>query len=256
MQQYFVPEENWQAESVTVSGDDVHHINRVVRLKAEDEIICSHPAGHAARCIIASIESDAVHATVIEWLDNSVELPVDVTIAQGLPKGDKLDLIIQKGTELGAKAFIPVQAKRSVVKWDDKKRHKKKVRFEKIAKEASEQSHRNLIPQIKTIMSLSELIDESNQYDVKIFAYEEEAKTTNYQSFSTILQGMKEGQKLLVLIGPEGGISEDEAAQLKESEFSPVRLGPRILRTETAALYMLASVSYHFEELRWNECQQ
>jgi 16S rRNA (uracil1498-N3)-methyltransferase len=142
------------------------------------------------------------------------------------------------------------------VKWDDKKRHKKKERFEKIAKEASEQSHRNLIPEIKTILSLSELIDESKQYDVKIFAYEEEAKTTNYQSFSTILQGMKEGQKLLVLIGPEGGISEDEAEQLKESEFSPVRLGPRILRTETAALYMLASVSYHFEELRWNECQQ
>jgi 16S rRNA (uracil1498-N3)-methyltransferase len=82
VQQYFVPEENWQAESVTISGDDVHHINRVVRLKAEDEIICSHPAGHAARCIIASVESDAVHATVIEWLDNSVELPVDVTIAQ------------------------------------------------------------------------------------------------------------------------------------------------------------------------------
>ncbi|WP_042223415.1 16S rRNA (uracil(1498)-N(3))-methyltransferase [Oceanobacillus manasiensis] len=256
MQRYFVPEENWYPESVTISGDDVHHINRVVRLREGDKIICSHPAGHAARCTITFVESDNVHVTIEEWLESSVELPLEVTIAQGLPKGDKLDLIVQKGTELGANAFIPFQAARSVVKWDDKKLQKKVERLEKIAKEASEQSHRNLIPLVETKTSLSELIEVSKQYDIKIFAYEEEAKTESYQSFSTILQGMEVGQKLLVLIGPEGGISGEEAEQLKASGFHPVRLGPRILRTETAALYTLASISYHFEELRWNECQQ
>ncbi|WP_404453514.1 16S rRNA (uracil(1498)-N(3))-methyltransferase [Oceanobacillus kapialis] len=255
MQRYFVPEENWHLESVTITGDDIHHINRVVRMKPGDKIICNHPDGHAARCEISSIESDAVYSKVVEWLDQSVELPIDVTIVQGLPKGDKLDLIIQKGTELGAKAFIPLQAARSVVKWDHKKLQKKTERFAKIAKEASEQSHRNHIPEIKQTMSFTELIEESNYYDVKIFAYEEEAKTKHYQAYGDILKKIKVGQKLLVLIGPEGGIAEQEAERLKEADFHPVRLGPRILRTETAALYILASISYHFEELRWNECQ-
>ncbi|GAB3050781.1 16S rRNA (uracil(1498)-N(3))-methyltransferase [Virgibacillus ainsalahensis] len=252
MQRYFVPESNWMNTEVVITGDDVHHIGRVIRHKAGDKIICNKPNGQAAVCEIISVDQEQVLAVIQEWLDETAELPVNITIAQGLPKGDKFDLILQKGTELGAHSFIPFQAERSVVVWDNKKKEKKAKRFQKIVKEASEQSHRNKIPEVKAPMPLDELIKESTGYDVKMFAYEEEAKTKDHQSFASIVNTLEVGASLLVCIGPEGGFSQKEAEKLKQNGFYAVRLGPRILRTETASLYVLASISYHFEELRCN----
>lgn len=256
MQRYFVPSTSFHNNEVVIKGDDVHHIVRVMRSNIGDHIICNHENGQAARCRITNLNEKAVYANIEEWLDESAELPINVTIAQGIPKGDKFELILQKGTELGAEAFIPFQAERSVSVWDQKKAEKKLKRFEKIVKEASEQSHRNKVPHIKNPMTIKTLIESSQSFDVKIFAYEEEAKVENFQSFGTIVNKLLPDQSLLVCIGPEGGFSSQEAALLKDSDFFPVRLGPRILRTETAALYVLASVSYHFEEMRCNECQQ
>ncbi|WP_390361587.1 16S rRNA (uracil(1498)-N(3))-methyltransferase [Virgibacillus byunsanensis] len=251
MQRYFVPVTNWKTDVVYITGDDVHHISRVMRLQDGDQIICNHPEGKAATCEIISLTKDSVQATIIEWLNESVELPIDVTIAQGLPKSDKLDYVLQKGTELGAAAFIPFKAERSVVVWDAKKMEKKLNRYTKIVKEASEQSHRTKIPQIMPVLTVAGLIEEAANYDVLLFAYEEEAKREDHQSFGTILNKLRKDQRILVCIGPEGGFSQGEVNQLKENKFLPVRLGPRILRTETAPLYVLASISYHFEELRW-----
>ncbi|PAV29018.1 16S rRNA (uracil(1498)-N(3))-methyltransferase [Virgibacillus profundi] len=252
MQRYFVPESAWNGNIVTIKDDDAHHIHRVMRFKEGDQVICNHPDGSAAICNLIAVGSDEVRLEVEDWLNESVELPIEVTIAQGLPKGDKLDLILQKGTELGASSFIPFQAERSVVVWDNKKIEKKMKRFSKIVKEASEQSHRNKVPEIKSPMTMSALLKESQKYDVKIFAYEEEAKIVDFQSFGTLLNKLKKDQSLFVCIGPEGGFSPKEAETLRDNNFYPVRLGPRILRTETAALYALASISYHFEELRCN----
>ncbi|WP_164668566.1 16S rRNA (uracil(1498)-N(3))-methyltransferase [Virgibacillus doumboii] len=249
MQRYFIPADNWLDEQVVITGNDTHHISHVMRFQAGNKIICNHPEGKAAICEITLLNNDEIHAVVKDWLDESNELPVSVTIAQGLPKSDKLELVLQKGTELGAAAFIPVQAERSVVVWDGKKEEKKLVRFSKIVKEASEQSHRNKIPQISQVVSTEKLIEESSEYDVKLFAYEEEAKTIDFQSFGTIISKLETGNRVLVCIGPEGGFSDNEATLLKENGFFSVRLGPRILRTETAALYVLASISYQFEEL-------
>nr|WP_067727370.1 16S rRNA (uracil(1498)-N(3))-methyltransferase [Oceanobacillus damuensis] len=256
MQRYFIPSSNFNGNEVKITGDDVHHISRVMRKTTGDQIICNNDQGKAALCSISAIDDSTVTAVIEEWLDENVEQPVNVTIAQGIPKGDKFELILQKGTELGAASFIPYQAARSVSLWDDKKQAKKLKRFEKIVKEASEQSHRNKIPVIKKAMNLNGLISESKQYDKAIFAYEEEAKIPAYQSLGNIIDELSPNQNLLVCIGPEGGFSEKEADALKKSGFHPVRLGPRILRTETAALYVLASISYHFEELRCDGCQQ
>ncbi|MFC2948398.1 16S rRNA (uracil(1498)-N(3))-methyltransferase [Virgibacillus sediminis] len=250
MQRYFVPNENWAGEHVILTDDDFHHVVRVMRFKEGDKIICNHPEGQASICEITQVENNRVIAMILENLEGSAELPVNVTIAQGLPKGDKMDLIIQKGTELGASSFIPFQADRSVVLWDSKKMEKKLVRYSKIAKEASEQSHRNKIPSIHPAMQISELLEESSQYELKIFPYEEEAKGKQSPSLGDILQKAEPGQKIFVCIGPEGGFSSEEAEKLIQQGFHPVRLGPRILRTETAALYTLASISYHLEELR------
>lgn len=257
MQRYFILEDdNWKEKQVMITGDDVHHIRRVMRAKSGDEIICVDGEGQAALCEIHDISDDHVTAYILEWLQEDAELPVDVTIAQGLPKGDKFEFILQKGTELGATGFIPVQAERSVAVWDNKKMRKKVKRFKKIVKEASEQCHRSKIPFIEEIFDLNRLLEVSGQYDALLFAYEEEAKKETFQSFAEALKQLQTGAKLLICIRPEGGFSEVEANRLKEHGFQPVRFGPRILRTETAALYALSSISYHFEELGWNECRQ
>jgi len=251
LQRYFVPESGWQENQIIIINDDAHHINRVMRLKEGDQVICNHPDGYAVLCEITSSSPSEVHTKVLKQIKENIELPINVTIAQGLPKGDKIDYIVQKGTELGAASFIPFQAERSIVVWDDKKKKKKINRLNKIAKEASEQSHRSKIPYIYPVMSFWDLLKETNDADLKLFAYEEEAKTESHRSLGTMLEKANHGQyrQLFICIGPEGGFSQKEASLLKEHDFQSVRLGPRILRTETASLYALASISYHFEEL-------
>lgn len=250
MQRYFVPNQNWQEESVIISGDDAHHIQRVMRYNVQDEIICVHPNGQSAKSKITKIYTKEVKAKIIEWLEHDAELPVEVTIAQGLPKGNKLELILQKGTELGAARFCLFTADRSISKWNDKKSAKKLMRYRKIIKEASEQCHRNRMPVLEEPTSLEKLLQKSKNYDVTLFAYEEEAKTSNFSSFGNVLSEVEGTTTIFLCIGPEGGFSNDEVQLLKEHHFQPVRLGARILRTETASMYALASISYHFEELR------
>ncbi|QDP40654.1 16S rRNA (uracil(1498)-N(3))-methyltransferase [Radiobacillus deserti] len=248
MQRYFIPEEQWIGDHVEITGQDVHHIVRVMRMKQGDQIVCNQPSGRAAVCKIVELSELSVTATVETWLEQDVELPIHVTIAQGLPKGDKMELILQKGTELGASEFIPFEAARSIVKWDPKKIAKKTDRYRKVVKEASEQAHRTIVPSVETVLSFDELLEKSKQYDVKWVAYEEEAKNSRNQKLSDLFPTVKNGQRILACIGPEGGYTIEEVNRLIEYGFTPIRLGPRILRTETAALYLLAGLSYHFEE--------
>lgn len=250
MQRYFVfNDENWTKNTVTITGEDVHHIVRVMRSRVGDAIICTNQSQEAAICTISELSNDEIVAEIKEWLQKDVELPIDVTIAQGLPKGDKFEFILQKGTELGASSFIPFETERSIVRWDEKKMKKKQHRFEKIVKEASEQSHRLKIPSIQERMNLSQLIEASKSYSQCIFAYEEEARKDEYHLFSRVLSNLVRGSRLLICIGPEGGFTNKEAEILLNNHFQPVRFGPRILRTETAPLYALASISYQFEEI-------
>lgn len=250
MQRYFIPKSNWHVDEVRITGQDAHHIIRVMRKKIGDFIICNHPDGKAAKCQLATMETQTVKAKIVEWIHDSSELPFHVTIAQGLPKGDKIEYVLQKGTELGAKEFIIYNANRTIVRWDRKKSEKKIQRFKKIVKEASEQSRRNYIPYVHPPSDIDYLIEKSSNYDVKIFAYEEEAKTEAFHSLANELHRLQLNGRLFACIGPEGGFEDIEVQILKSEGFVPVRLGPRILRTETAALYLLSSISYHFEELR------
>lgn len=253
MQRYFLPSTAWKGNKVIINNDDFHHMVKVMRFKVGDKIICNKEDGKAALCEINAIYEDFIEGNILEWLEENVELPIHVAIVQGIPKGDKFELVLQKGTELGASSFIPYQSERSISVWDDKKVAKKMKRYNKIVKEASEQCHRNKIPTVHAPINKSQLLKLIEEYDMCIFAYEEEAKTSSYQSFSRLLALLQPGQRLLIVIGPEGGISEKEAVLFKEAGFNPVRLGPRILRTETASLYALASISYHFEESEFSD---
>lgn len=251
MQRYFVDAANWLEHKVILE-QDAHHIIRVMRYQVGDNIICVHPNGKVARCEIFEINEteNIVVVTIAEWLETDSELPVHVTILQSLPKGSKLDLIIQKGTELGAAQFILFQSEHSVVKWDDKKRNNRLQRFEKIVKEASEQSGRTIVPQIHFTDDVVSFVETyTNSTIIKLLAYEEEAKVQREGSLFSELQKVKAGDHIIVCVGPEGGFHRDEVTFYKENGFVPVRLGKRILRTETAALYALACISYHVEEM-------
>ncbi|MBO9129590.1 16S rRNA (uracil(1498)-N(3))-methyltransferase [Bacillus sp. 165] len=246
MQRYFIEESAVENNNIIITGDDAHHIAKVMRMKHGQEIICCYNQ-KTALCIIDEITNEFVKATVVKWVEESNELPIEVTIASGLPKGDKLELIIQKGTELGAKAFLPFQASRSIVKWDTKKGSKKVERWTKIAKEAAEQSHRSAIPTIETPVSFKQLLHLSKEYDTCIVAYEEDAKQGEKANFVKTLESLPLGARLLIVFGPEGGWCEEEIQLLREHKFVSCSLGPRILRTETAPLYVLSAVSYYFE---------
>lgn len=154
MQRYFIEltkQEMDETPDFQITGEDVHHIANVMRMSAGDRIICCSKDGHEALCLLKEVSKDHISCGIAEWTGENRELPLKIRIASGLPKGDKLEWIIQKGTELGASMFIPFQGARSVVKLDDKKAKKKRERWAKIAKEAAEQSYRNEIPEVKTV---------------------------------------------------------------------------------------------------------
>ncbi|MGA5692520.1 16S rRNA (uracil(1498)-N(3))-methyltransferase [Cytobacillus pseudoceanisediminis] len=246
MQRYFT--ENAVKENVfLIKGEDRHHIVKVMRMKEGDQIICVDQSQNSALCVIAEITDEHVAAEVVQWIEGSSELPANITIVSGLPKGDKLEWIIQKGTELGAHRFIPFTSARSVVKWDAKKSVKKAERWQKIAKEAAEQSHRTMVPEVFAPLDLKSLLKLSGDYSYKLIAFEEEAKQGEDSVLYKTLTSMNKGQSLMVVFGPEGGLSDNEVSLLQEAGFVACGLGPRILRTETAPLYLLSAVSYHFE---------
>jgi 16S rRNA (uracil1498-N3)-methyltransferase len=249
VQRYFVNKKA-DEDCFFIDEEDRHHIVKVMRMQIGDQIICVDPEGRQAICRLAEITDESVVADVVQWIEAIPELPIFITIASGLPKGDKLEWIIQKGTELGAHQFLPFSAARSVVKWDEKKAAKKIDRWKKIAKEAAEQSHRAVMPKIVSPMSFKALMGISKDFDYKLAAFEEESRNGEISVFSSTLQQMKKGESLLLVFGPEGGLADEEVQQLRNYGFGLCGLGPRILRTETAPLYSLAAISYHFELLR------
>lgn len=249
MQRYFVKQRT-NDDCFLISEEDRHHIVKVMRMQIGDQIICVDPKGKQAVCALAEITDTSVVADVVQWKDEVTELPISITIASGLPKGDKQELIIQKGTELGAHQFLPFSATRSVVKWDEKKAAKKIDRWQKISKEAAEQSHRTFLPEVMNPVSFKELLTRSNDFDYKLVAFEEESRNGETSVFASTLKKMNKGESLLLVFGPEGGLTDEEIKLLKNSDFEVCGLGPRILRTETAPLYALAAISYHFELMR------
>lgn len=257
MQRYFIKNTQIHESSVTITDpNDIHHMRNVMRMASGTEIVCTDESAQAYRCQITAITETEIKAIIEERLNDHTEMPVDVTIFQGLSKKNKLELVIQKGTELGCSEFNFFPAVRSIVKWDKAKKDQNRTRFEKIAEEASEQSGRRKIPVIETNHSLEELLINKDRYDILFFAYEDEAKSANYHSIARALNTMESGMRIGIFIGPEGGFSDGEVTLFKQHEIDSVRLGPRILRTETAPVYALACISYHFEEMECPSCRQ
>ena len=248
MQRYFVKGNvSETTHSLVFSKDQVHQLKKVMRVRAGEQLEVVDDSSQLA--IVEVSELDPFEVKVVELLEQKVELPVSVTIAVGLSKGDKLDWIVQKATELGVSEIIPLSLTRNVVKWTGDKADKKIERLQKIAEEASEQSHRLKVPRVTSVMTLKELVNYTSDFEQKLIAYEESAKVGESLQLVKSLQSLQENERVIFVFGPEGGIEEQEVALLEESGYIPCSLGPRILRAETAPLYALAAVSYQCELL-------
>lgn len=247
MQRYFLDDIYGEDGSFVLTGEDFHHISRVMRMRPGDQMFAVFADGRSALARLEKLEEEFAVAAVVEWEERASELPVRITIASGLPKGDKLELILQKGTELGAAEFVPFIAARSIVKWEPKKAGKKAERWRKIAREAAEQSHRCMLPNVSEPVSFKRMIELSSSCTHKVAAYEEEAKQGEKSRFARVLHEASPGDSIFIAFGPEGGFSPKEMEQLMNAGFVSCGLGPRILRTETAPLYALSAISYHYE---------
>jgi RNA methyltransferase, RsmE family len=250
MQRYFLKEYPENGRTVRFSGDEYHHIVRVMRMSKGDRLAAVFPGNRTAICEVLSIGTHHVEAEIRIWLEEERELPVDIICACALLKGDKFDWVIQKGTEMGARQFIPVAMERSIVKVGREKGIQKQLRWQKIAKEAAEQAERTAIPEVFPPCSFEECLKMARDYPFRLAAYEEEGRSGERNRFPSLLKQLTNGDSLFLLFGPEGGFSRREIGRLREERFVLCGLGPRILRAETAPLYALSAISFYFELLR------
>lgn len=245
MSKFFVKENQINNDKIHILGEDVNHIANVLRMKKEDEVqICNQETGENYITKIISFSKDEIECEIVEKIIETVESNVDITLFQGIPKFDKMELIIQKNTEVRSKKIVPVLMERIVVKLDEKTASKKIERWQKIAEVAAKQSMRDIIPEIGNIVKLKDITKQD--YDVVLVAYENEEKNMLKQELKK-LQG-KDRYKIAIVIGPEGGISEKEIEILKNMGTSFVSLGKRILRTETAGIVMSGNIMYELED--------
>ena len=235
-----------QDELLTITGPKVNHIRNVMRLKPGEEISVSIGGdGKEYRYGIESYTEDSVLCRLRFVKDKEVELPVKILLFQGLPKADKMDLIVQKAVELGAAEIIPVSMERCVVKLDAGKAAKKTARWQTIAESAASQSRRSIIPRILAPMSMKEAVEYAKeQTEVRVIPYELQEDDGSVKQY---LESLKEGQSVSIFIGPEGGFAPGEVELAKEAGIRPISLGRRILRTETAGLAILSWLIYILE---------
>lgn len=241
MQKYFISNDDFVNNKIT--GDDIFHIKNVMRGRVGDEILVSNQ-NTTALAKITKLDKEVCFEIIKEEIGNH-ELPVFVSIFQGYPKGDKIEDIIKHGTELGAYEFIPTIMKRSVFKLDEKKKESKLIRFNRIAKEAAEQSYRDIVPKVVDIKTLKQI--SFDDFDSKIICYEESAKNGELTEFKKQISNLKPGAKIAIVVGPEGGIDDTEIKYLEDKGFVCASLGKRILRTETVVFYCLSAIGYEME---------
>ncbi len=256
MQRYFVEPGQITDRTVTLTGEDARHLGSVLRARIGEAFIACDGRGRGVLAKVAAIERGGIVADIVEELAESAEMAWQVTVAQSLPKGDKLETVIQKGTEAGAFAFQPFLSRRTVVQYDERKEAKRLDRWRKIAKEAAEQSHRGAVPEIRPVCDWKALIRQMAAFDLVLFCYEEEGRAgKGLRQALAEFQATKAAKapSILLVVGPEGGFAPEEADEAAAAGAVPVGLGKRILRTETAALYALACLAYESGDLGGNQ---
>ena len=248
MSKFFVKSDKINNNEIVIDNEDVNHIKNVLRKNIGDNIlICDYEKRINYNCKIKEIAKQDIICEVVSSYESENESNIKIDIFQGLPKADKMELIIQKGTELGVNSFIPVAFKRSVVKFDEKDKEKKLIRWQKISEVAAKQCGRDIIPLIKNIENVKNICKLFENYDIVLVAYEAENKNILKDALKSLKNIKERDIKIAVIIGPEGGIEESEIEIFKSAGAQIVTLGKRILRTETVCLAISAIINYELE---------
>ena len=245
MQHFFVDASQVSEETIRIEGTDVNHMKNVLRMRIGEEVTVSDGQGKEYLCQVRDFEEEQVQLKIVETKASDAELPSKIYLFQGLPKQEKMELIVQKCVELGIYAVVPVSMKRCVVKLDPKKEKTKLARWQQIAEAAAKQSKRSLIPEIMPVISLREAFARSQKMQVRLIPYE---RAEGMEKTREILKGIRPGDEVAVFIGPEGGFEETEIEEAMKAQIKPVTLGKRILRTETAGMTVLAFLLYQLEQ--------
>ena len=244
--QHFFADRSWvQGDKIRLEGSDVNHMKNVLRMKEGEEVQVSDGTGNAYLCQIEGYEGNQAVLKIREKTEKDTELPSKIWLFQGLPKGDKMELIIQKMTELGVYRIVPVSMKRSVVKLDKKKADSKVKRWNMISESAAKQSKRSIIPEIMPVCTFNEALEMSQQLDVKLLPYE---CADGMAKTKKIIENLKGNESIGIFIGPEGGYDLDELSKAKEEGWEEITLGKRILRTETAGMMLMSVLMYMNEK--------
>ncbi len=243
MHNFFVNENQKQNNRYFINGTDFNHIKNVLRMNVGDTFLVSEK-GMSSLCEIESFEEDTVIVKILEENYNDTSLPIKIYLFQGLPKGDKMELIIQKTVELGVHEIIPVEMNRCVVKIEEKKKKNKLARWQAISESAAKQSKCNKIPEIEEILTYKQALEKAKELDLLLVPYESK---NGMEDTKTALNEIKSGMRVGILIGPEGGFDEKEIAQAFENGGKVISLGKRILRTETAAITSVSMCMLHAE---------
>ncbi len=244
MFRFFVDASQISGKELVICGSDVNHIKNVLRMKPLDEVEAVLPDGKIATCSLRDFSDEEIIADVLFVEESGVELSNRITLYMGLPKFDKMELVIQKAVELGAYRIVPVSMKRSIVKFDPKKAKAKVVRWQAIAEAAAKQSKRAIIPEIGEVLTFKEALREASGLDHILVPYECAEDISHTRD---IISGIGRGESLAIFIGPEGGIDEAEIAAARSAGAKIITLGRRILRTETAAISVLAILMFMLE---------
>lgn len=246
MHRFFVEPSQIRGGRAVITGSDVSHISRVLRLGPGDAITLLDGCGGVFHAVIEKAGRSEVTCAVKERLETAGGLPLKVTLVQGIPKGDKMDLIIQKGTELGVSRFIPLACERSVVRLDDQARAaRRRERWQRVAVEAAKQCRRPYIPEVARPAGWQEILSDMPSCALALIPWEGEENVT-------LRDMMRENDlpaEVYIFIGPEGGFAASEVALARAENVLPVSLGPRILRADTAALIVPAIVLYYWGDL-------
>lgn len=254
MYHFFVEPCQVHEDYVEILGGDVNHMKNVLRMKMGEKVTISDGFGHEYLCRVEKLLEDSVYVEILERREVSVELPSRLVLFQCLPKGDKLELIIQKAVELGASEIVPVVSRRCVVKLDAKKEASKRKRWQAIAESAAKQSGRAIVPEIKPVINFSQALKQAEALEVRLIPYEcadellEDGQSSAMQKTRELLSGIRKGQSVGIFIGPEGGLEKEEVDAAMAAGIKPITLGKRILRTETAGLCILSVLMFQLEE--------
>ncbi|MCU9811420.1 16S rRNA (uracil(1498)-N(3))-methyltransferase [Paraclostridium sp. AKS81] len=250
MDRFFVGKNNINLENKTciIEGEDVKHISKVLRCRIGEELEICDNDNNEYICEITNIDKSQVELNIVEVVDIKRESDLKIKVYQGLPKGPKMEMILQKLTEVGVDEIILVQTKRTVVKVDDKKEDKKIERWERIIYEAAKQSKRGKIPKLRGVLSFKEALDDMKENDFNIAPYENERT----KSIKQAIKGV-DIKNIGIFVGPEGGFEDTEIKAIEEIGGQSVSLGPRILRTETASLVASSIVLYELSDLGGND---